>query len=369
MTDTLPQNILVIEDDVEACDNLRDILELDGHHVDIAHSVKTALEGGALAEASIILLDWQLPDATALDVLPRLAELAPDAEVIIVTGHGDFDRAVAALRQGAADYLLKPINPQALTSSLERLAQRRWLALEKQRATEQLVQSERLAAIGEAMTGLAHESRNALQRSQAYLEMLAVEVADQPEAVELVQRIQEAQHHLHQLYEEVRQYAAPIRVEPHPCSIPELVRETWHYLRHAYASRDVDLAIHPAEFDTDPDARCHADRFMLQQVIRNILENSLAACSDPVRIDCTCRVEEWDNTNWFVISLRDNGPGLNAEQKTRIFDPFYTTKTRGTGLGMTLCRRIVEAHGGRIAVGPGPGAEIVVTLPHHVRRD
>jgi signal transduction histidine kinase len=65
------------------------------------------------------------------------------------------------------------------------------------------------------------------------------------------------------------------------------------------------------------------------------------------------------------VSVTDNGPGLNAEQRTRIFDPFFTTKTKGTGLGMAIAKRIVEAHGGVIAVGSSPasGAEILIDLP------
>jgi two-component system sensor kinase FixL len=65
------------------------------------------------------------------------------------------------------------------------------------------------------------------------------------------------------------------------------------------------------------------------------------------------------------VAVRDNGPGLGPEQRQRIFDPFYTTKTRGTGLGMAIAKRIVEAHGGRIAVGEGraAGAEIIILLP------
>lgn len=64
-------------------------------------------------------------------------------------------------------------------------------------------------------------------------------------------------------------------------------------------------------------------------------------------------------------AIRDNGPGLTLEQETRLFEPFYTTKTHGTGLGMAISRRIVEAHGGWIAVGrdAASGAEIVVVLP------
>lgn len=70
------------------------------------------------------------------------------------------------------------------------------------------------------------------------------------------------------------------------------------------------------------------------------------------------------------VTVRDNGPGLNVEQKRRVFEPFYTTRHKGTGLGMTIAKRIIEAHGGDIAVGDGgPGAEFVITLPrfsHHI---
>jgi signal transduction histidine kinase len=65
------------------------------------------------------------------------------------------------------------------------------------------------------------------------------------------------------------------------------------------------------------------------------------------------------------VAVRDNGPGLSPEQRDRIFEPFYTTKTKGTGLGMAIARRIVEAHHGKIRVGDvsGPGAAIFVALP------
>ena len=63
--------------------------------------------------------------------------------------------------------------------------------------------------------------------------------------------------------------------------------------------------------------------------------------------------------------MSDNGPGIGPEQRSKVFDPFFTTKAKGTGLGMAIARRIVEAHGGRIAVGDadGPGAVFLITLP------
>jgi len=479
-----PLRIFIIEDDFDTCDNLRDILELDEHTVSFANTAQQALENPALATASVVLLDWNLPDANALQLLPQLDSIAPEADVVIITGHDDFDLAVTALREGAVDYLLKPINPQALRGSLQQLAQRRWLAQEKarsdamfrnlvqaapclivilrqdlsiayfshfaerltgypqdevlnrnfvevflpnfhqagiaptidnifaqqlaeshqtaircangtqrwivwntqvlddvdgaagilavgqdatesRRATEQLVQSERLSAIGEAMTGLAHESRNALQRSQAFLELLSVEIAGQTEALRLVDRIQQAQNHLHQLYEEVRQYAVPVRLERHSYVLSELVGETWAYLEQARHGRQAELLVEEAARTLTADV----DRFMLQQVFRNILENSLAACADPVTIFFKGHISSESGQKQLQLSLRDNGPGLNPDQRERIFDPFYTTKTRGTGLGMTLSKRIVEAHGGRIQAGPGPGAEILIMLPRYSSED
>jgi signal transduction histidine kinase len=113
------------------------------------------------------------------------------------------------------------------------------------------------------------------------------------------------------------------------------------------------------------DLACWVDQFRLEQVFRNILENSLAACADPVRIEITCSAAEIEGRPAVRVAVRDNGPGLTPEQKQRIFEPFFTTKTKGTGLGMAIARRIIEVHGGQIAVesSPGQGATLIVTLP------
>ncbi len=230
---------------------------------------------------------------------------------------------------------------------------------QQKQTIERLVQSERLAAIGEAMTGLAHESRNALQRSQAYLEVLASELEGQPEPLAQVARLQKAQNHLHQLYEEVRQYAAPLRPYRSTCSLERLVEETWSNLEHVWRGRIVRLEL-PEEGN---ELRVSVDRTMMEQVFRNVLENSPAACVDPVEIGVRLETVDGSHPRRVRLTIRDDGPGLSAEQSRRIFDPFSTTKTRGTGLGMTLSRRIVEAHGGTIAVAEGPGAAIVIELP------
>ena len=111
------------------------------------------------------------------------------------------------------------------------------------------------------------------------------------------------------------------------------------------------------------DLVCDVDRFRLVQVFRNVFENALAACTDPVRIVVGCAGVELGERQALRIVVRDNGPGLTPEQKRRAFEPFYTTKNRGSGLGLCICRRVVEAHGGTITLGDGPGGEVVITLP------
>src|SRR6185437_1748152 len=113
------------------------------------------------------------------------------------------------------------------------------------------------------------------------------------------------------------------------------------------------------------DLHCLVDAFRLEQVFRNILENALAACSDPVAITVFCSAAPLDGQPALRIAVRDNGPGLGPEQRQRIFEPFFTTKTKGTGLGMAIAQRIVEAHSGLIVVGTDSvaGAEIQLLLP------
>ena len=124
----------MIEDDPDARANLRDILELDSHRVTTVGSAADALKQADLGRFSAIILDRRLPDATAEQLMPKLKAVDPGAAVIVVTGYSDLQGAIAALRQGATDYILKPLNADVLRTSLGRIAERRRLALAKERS-------------------------------------------------------------------------------------------------------------------------------------------------------------------------------------------------------------------------------------------
>ncbi|MFN0196430.1 MAG: PAS domain S-box protein [Planctomycetaceae bacterium] len=227
-------------------------------------------------------------------------------------------------------------------------------------AERRLLQSERLAAIGQMMTGLAHESRNALQRAHACLEMLELDLQDRQQQ-DLTQRARKALDELQCLYDEVRNYAAPLKLERRDCRISDLLEETWEQLKSHRDGKTI-------RFRTacDPKAaRCRIDSLRMQQVFRNILDNAISACGEHGEIDVECESAIHNGKPTIRLSFKDNGTGLNAEQAKGIFEPFYTTKTKGTGLGMPIAKRIIEAHGGEIQIGSEmrSGAEIIIFLP------
>jgi signal transduction histidine kinase len=264
-------------------------------------------------------------------------------------------RRTITLNGRALDHHLPGQTPRVLLA-IEDITERRHME-------ERLKQQERLAAIGQMMTGLAHESRNALQRSQAALDLLGIRLKDNAEVCNLLGEVQRAQEHLHKLYEEVRNYAAPLKLVRQAIDLAELIRDAHQQVAGVAADQTVHLRQQP----TNLSAKCLVDRIAMTQVFRNILENSVAATPGPVEITVRWAETQLDGQGAVQIALRDNGPGLSAEAREKIFEPFYSTKSQGTGLGMAIAKRVIEAHAGRIAVGPPnpqSGAEIVITLPY-----
>ncbi len=355
-------SVLIVEDDDDARQNMEDILSLDQYRIKTAFHCLSAINAVEGETFDAVIVDWRLPDNDADQLIPIIVEHQPDTPVVVVTGLRDFETAVTALRSGAYDFLLKPINPDMLRSVLRRIVERKHHLRAIEDAQEKLLVNERLAAIGEMVTGLAHESRNAFQRSHACLAELALDLDEMPQSLILVRKVQKALDDVHFLLEEVRDYSAPIILERRQCDLTGLVGETWQQILDARKN------VVPPAFDIrrSPGFPDHSfvDCDRMRQVIRNLLENAWIACpeSGEVLVQLSLQTQP---RRIVRIEVVDNGPGVPADQLETIFAPFFTTRTKGTGLGLAVSRRFVEAHEGQIFVGPprNPGACFVVTLP------
>lgn len=341
-----PFRVLIVEDDDDARSNMVDILSLDGYEIRTASHCLPAIEFMSQERFGAVVVDWKLPDGSGGDLIPIILEHQPDTPLIVVTGMRDFDVAVTALREGVYDFLLKPINPDALRSVLTRVVERSRHLREIEAAQAKLVQNERLAAIGQMMTGLAHESRNVFQRSHACLANLEYDVREMPESLELVQKVQSALDHLNGLLEEVRDYAAPIILKRTATNIPAVIQDTWQQL--VQANGDASTIEFEMDVAEDFPEKLRVDRVRFGQIVWNLLENARASCGSNGKIEVRVSVNSGApvESARYVIQFSDSGNGIPIESSEKIFEPFFTTKTRGTGLGLAICRRIALAHSG-----------------------
>lgn len=353
-------SVLIVEDDLDAQSNLQDILESEGYEAATASCAGDVSSQQDLDRFDVILLDRNLPDGKGDDLLPYIRRMAPLTAVILVTGDANVEGAITALRHGAADFLSKPIEPEVLLSRLSRIREQcrmREALIEVQR---RLIQSERLAAIGQTIAAVSHEARNELHGLKLGLSLLPGGLDDRDTTLEIIGQLMENQSRLYRLFEDLRGFAAPIKLERATCRVDEVWRKAWASLESAWRYRDVSFD----EEIGNVELALTADAFRLEQVFRNLFENSLAACGDPVAISVSCS-EPAGHPRAISIAVRDNGPGLTREQRQNIFSAFFTTKPKGTGLGMAISKRIVDAHGGSIVVGEEAirGAEFILILP------
>lgn len=232
---------------------------------------------------------------------------------------------------------------------------------QRKQEEERQLQAERLAAIGQTMAGLAHESRNAFQRIQACLDVLVLELEGQSEGLDLVERVQEALDYIHRLHEDVRDYAAPIRLERDPCDLADIWREAW---RNVLEVGDRRGRYRLAEPPDGVPTNCVADRFQLGQVFRNLFENAISQMVDGGEVRVECGETLLAGRPAIEVFVRDEGEGVAEEARERLFAPFFTTKTRGAGLGLAISKRILLAHEGQIElVESDAGATFRIVLP------
>ncbi|HKB02908.1 MAG TPA: PAS domain-containing sensor histidine kinase [Gemmataceae bacterium] len=234
----------------------------------------------------------------------------------------------------------------------------RWLVhnlTDLKAAQGRAARADRLAAVGQAAAALGHECRTALQRAKACLSMLRLEAADRPKALDLVERTNRAVDDLTRMVEDVRLAVSRPHLRCEPCGLRAVWRTAWEQTPGTDPAGLV-------EAEAWADAKLTADPFRLRQVFTNLFSNSLAAGAQQV----TVRVVETTlhDRPALRVSVRDDGPGLSPEQQQHLFEPFYTTRPDGTGLGLTIVRSIVEAHSGTVIAADVPvGTEIVLTLP------
>jgi PAS domain S-box-containing protein len=224
---------------------------------------------------------------------------------------------------------------------------------------EQLRLKEALARLGELTAGIAHEFRNGLATIHGYGKLIdpaALPAQYKP----YIEGIRQETDALGQVVTNFLNFARPTQLSLATYDLATLVRRAADDLKNEVQQLGGEIAV------TGQFGQVDADDVLLRQAFSNLLRNAIEACQ-PKSVTPHVRIEgTLDPTqNQVRVSVHDNGPGLDANARDRIFKPFFTTKKTGTGLGLALVQKIVVTHNGRITAGSSPsgGACFQVTLP------
>ena len=241
------------------------------------------------------------------------------------------------------------------------------LVSEQQRTQQQLRLNQealsralRVGTMGEFAAALAHEINQPLTAISNYARLVKT-TADPATASAASERLIAQVERAAEVVRRLRNFIRLGRSETAPVTVPRLVHETVAYCHAELDTQGIELQSRLAR---DLPA-VKADALQIEQVIVNLVRNAAEALTDAGRYDGKVVIEaERDAVGFVVIRVRDNGPGFDPDLAERAVTPFATTKTDGLGLGLSLARSIVEAHGGRLSIeSSASGAVVSFTLP------
>lgn len=337
----------------------------------------TAVAG--LAEAAVLLdLDGRVVDMnpageTLLGIAVPQATGRRLGDFLLPAGHGWLAALVATtLREGVArrhgeGMLRLPGGPAPVAATCAptydeagRLAGAVLLlhdATLERSLDEGSRRTERLAALGTVVQGLAHEIRNPLGGIKGAAQLLRTGLTD-PDHVACVDVIVREVDRLNGLVEQLRTLGVPPRLELTAVNIHHVLSDVLLLQQQTPDWGTIELSL---EFDPSLPA-VPGDAAQLTQVFLNLVRNAVEALQGRGRLSVSTRLEtafhvrlSAGRRRYLTVVVADDGPGVPAESRDRLFSPFFTTKPRGTGLGLAACHRIVAEHGGTIAHEPRPG--------------
>lgn len=220
----------------------------------------------------------------------------------------------------------------------------------------------RLSIVGEMASGLAHELNQPLAAIKNYADgcqfRLQSGEADDAALIDATRRIRQQAERAGQIIQRMRAFARkrePVRA---PLAMEDVARETIELFEGPARRAGVTVELATSA----PQPMVLADRIQLQQVLLNLMQNSLDALRSSDMRRKLVKIELEINEGGTVASVIDNGPGISAAEKARLFEPFFTTKPEGLGLGLALCRSIVAEHNGRLSAHDNPGGGAIMRL-------
>jgi signal transduction histidine kinase len=371
MRDHEPINILMVDDQPGKLLTYEAILSELGENLLTARSAREALVHLLATDISIILIDVNMPELDGFELAKLIREhprYQQTAIIFISAVHLTHLDQLKGYEHGAVDYLTAPIIPELLRAKVRVFADlyRKTVALQREMAERQRLEREaqrvqHFALLGRLAAGVSHEIRNPLAALFLHVDLLEEELQEptQESAPQVTQALAEIRMNLARLEDLVQDYLTLVRT-----SQLERTPQDLGAALHAWAVEWQQLATNQGvllrleELEDLGLVTLHAST--LRRAILNLVQNALDAMPQGGTLTLTGQ----RTATHVRLQVQDTGCGIPTEQLTKIFEPLYTTKPGGSGLGLYIVQEIVAAHGGTLAVESvlGCGTTFTITL-------
>lgn len=340
-------NILVIDDEDIICESCSEVLTKEGYEVEVAKDGPSGLQKVRELGPDLVLVDLKMPGMSGMEVLEKIKEIDQSIVTVVISGYATIESAVEAVKRGAYDFIPKPFTPGELRLIIKRGFEMRRLALESAGLREEKEKMKR-----NFITMVSHELKSPLVAVQQYFEVILGGMAGEvtKEQREIVVRMSERIKSLLLL---INKWLNMARIEAgklvekfESLDLGPLIRETVESVQPL--AKEKNVALEMAIPDGLP--RIRGDEETMREVFTNLLVNGIRYNRDNGLV----KIEATEEDTHLVVRVSDTGVGISKEDLPFIFDEFFRVKSKatdeiaGSGLGLSIVQRVVEAHSGYI---------------------
>jgi signal transduction histidine kinase len=350
--------VLIIDADKAFAEKIAEVLNPKGVTTTLSYTGNDGINKASHTSPDIVLLNYRLPDLESKEVINRLKGIDRTIPIIIAMAVGGERATVDLLKAGASDFLVKPIRSRDLFQAIKRAQTKRMADLE--------IQSKKFLSLGKLFPFLAHEIRNPLHAIGGAVTVLQRRSNLQDATIaQSIEIIREEVQRLNQFIQECLDFSRPpAKRRFAETDLNEIIRSSLNTLAPVIEAHPDKIEVITNLDDGLPKIKTNFNE--IKQVCLNILKNAIEALKKGGKLEIHTSSKPHEKPRSVVIKIVDTGIGIDEENLPYLFDPFFSTKTRGTGLGLALCKKIVvENHRGQIDIESKKniGTTVTITLP------
>lgn len=375
---TPPWTVLVVDDEADIRDVMTLSLEDAGYRVETAVDGREGLAACRRIRPQIVVTDIRMPRLDGIGLLEAVKAFDPDIEVIVVTAYGEVEVAIRALQRDASDFITKPVNDDALHLALRRAAERytarrrlaEYTAFLEREVEDQarILHQDKMMSLGRLAASVVHEINNPLsgvlnyaRLMQRMLERRPPDPAQAEKFREYLSLVESETDRVTEIVSNLLAFSRKSAPSFAPVNVEELVNRCALLSRHKLELAKISLSTSVQ----GPIPPLSGDFNQLTQCLINLILNAVDAMPEGGELGLAAAFDPEANT--VALSVADTGSGISERDLGRIFEPFYTTKKQGygVGLGLSTVFGIVESHQGQVKVESevGRGSTFTIMLP------